>query len=236
MNHKSSGISHKRQPTNIRERFWRQQGFELIAGVDEVGVGAWAGPMVVAACILKYPRRLAGVRDSKELTAKKRAELYEKILSNSLTYAVAFVSSKIIDHRGLSVANHLAVNLAISRLNPRPDFILLDGRFTHGLKQSAEAIIDGDAKEVVIAAASIIAKVTRDRWMIKLARACPYYGFERHKGYGTEFHQHQLQKHGVSQWHRDSYAPIKKLILAANRDYLTAHPSRRPVRAFGRAY
>jgi ribonuclease HII len=194
-------------------------GSRLIAGLDEAGRGAIAGPVVAAAVILPLERpedlaRLAGVDDSKKLSVKKRDALYELIVELSLAYGIGSASAGEIDDHGIIAATMLAMRRATALLNPQPEFMLIDGRIR--LRKPAlpqRSIIRGDAKSQSIAAASILAKVTRDRLMQEEQRHYPAYGFGRHKGYCTEIHVQALSEHGPCPIHRYSFAPIRQTLL-----------------------
>ena len=198
---------------------WQTHGTSLIAGVDEAGRGAWAGPLVAAAVILPLPNEdapdqwqaledwLAGVNDSKLLTALAREKLFAK-LCQSVTYGVGIVSSLTIDYLGVGVANKLAWQKAIAALPVSPQFLLLDAFKLPEVSIPQKAIIKGDTISLSIAAASIIAKVTRDRLLHSLHEEFPLYGLTDHKGYGTARHAQALQEHGPCQIHRYSYAPV----------------------------
>ena len=191
------------------ERLLHQRNYKLIAGVDEAGRGPLAGPVVAAAVILPPDYRNRGIRDSKQLTALQRESLFIDIKNSALSYAVGVVSPKEIDKIGILNSTKLAMRQAIQKLDPRPDFILVDAVAINidGIPQMA--IIHGDAKVFSIAAASIIAKVSRDRLMIKYHREYPQYGFDQHMGYGTEIHLQAIRKHGPSPIHRMTFEPLK---------------------------
>lgn len=191
------------------EKNLRQRGYQLIAGIDEAGRGPLAGPVVAAAVILPTDYRNSEINDSKQLTALQRERLFVEIRNAALTYAVGIVSPKEIDEIGILNATKLSMRQAVLKLDPKPDFILIDAVAINvdGIPQMA--IIEGDAKVFSIAAASIIAKVSRDRLMVKYSRQFPLYGFEQHMGYGTEFHLEMLKKHGPSPIHRMSFSPLK---------------------------
>lgn len=183
---------------------------KLIAGVDEAGRGPLAGPVTVAAVILKNP--VEGLNDSKKLSEKKRNELEPLIKQNALCYAVVHVSVETIEEINILQASLLGMQQAVSALDIVPDEVLIDGNKCPKFTQPAQAIIGGDGKIAEISAASILAKNARDRLMIEMAKEFPQYGFEKHKGYGTKFHLAQLKLHGPCKHHRKSYAPIQKLL------------------------
>jgi ribonuclease HII len=189
-------------------------GISKIAGVDEAGRGACAGPLVVAAVILRDLNSpyLEEVRDSKELTPKKRETLFDVIVSESLVYSIIEIPSSEIDVIGLHRANLDGMRRAISALSINPNYILTDGYEIEGLPAPALAVWKGDQVALSISAASILAKVYRDRVMRDLDSKYPEYGFAAHKGYVTRSHQESLKKYGVSEVHRRSYANIAALI------------------------
>lgn len=199
------------------ERQLRREGYALVAGIDEVGRGAWAGPVVAAAVILPLGRpRLAaalrGVNDSKQLTARQRERLFDVIRSVALAVGVGGAGAGEVDRDGVAPATRAAMQRAVAMLAPQPEALLVDAvdlRAEAPLPQ--RAIIRGDALCLSIAAASIIAKVSRDRWMAALEARYPGYGFARHKGYGTAAHAAALARLGVCDLHRRSYAPIAAL-------------------------
>lgn len=187
-------------------QFWSPP--KLTAGIDEAGRGSFAGPLVAAAVILKPKQKLKGLNDSKKLTSKAREKLFKKITKNCISFGIGEVSNKFIDQNGLTKAVHEAYALAIKTLNPQPDFLLIDGIEKPRLNIPYETIIRGDGLIKEIMAASIIAKVTRDKIMIDLAKKYPKYGFEKHKGYGTRLHKKLLALHKPCQVHRMSYTPV----------------------------
>lgn len=189
-------------------------GIRSIAGVDEAGRGACAGPLVVAAVILKNPHHssLDGVKDSKALTAMQRETLYERILENALSYSIIEISPSEIDEVGLHKSNLEGMRRAISALTSEPEYILTDGYEIEGLSTPSLAVWKGDQVALSISAASILAKVFRDRVMENLDLKYPGYGLAAHKGYVTRVHQRALEKLGVSDIHRRSYANISALL------------------------
>lgn len=196
-----------------------ETGLFHIAGIDEAGRGALAGPVVAAAVILPLQdaaalARLTQVNDSKQLTARQRDRLYDLILEHALAYGIGQTPAAVIDEIGIIPATKQAMVTAVTRLAPPPDYLLVDGRIrlsTLNIRQ--QAIIRGDSLSLSIAAASILAKVTRDRLLVELDAHYPLYGFAQHKGYGTEFHRHALSQHGPCQQHRHSFAPIRQPLL-----------------------
>lgn len=183
-----------------------RQGFRLVAGVDEVGRGPLAGPILAAAVILPLNYKLPGLDDSKKLSPLKRERLYRQIKKQAIGIGLGSVSHKIIDDLGLTYANHLVMKRAVEALPIFPDFVLVDGRSTiSSLSVPQRAIIGGDGKCASIAAASIIAKVTRDRLMLAYHKKFPLYGFNKHKGYGTPEHLQKLSEYGPCAIHRYSF-------------------------------
>ncbi len=193
------------------ENQYYRQGFKVVAGLDEVGRGAWAGPLVAAAVILPRDLHIGKIFDSKALNHEQRAKLNSLIRARALSFGIGQSSVSEIEVQGLTAALLLAYRRALAQLDPKPDLVLLDGRRFKGLPIKHQAIIKGDCKAKSIAAASIIAKEYRDELMIKLAGRYPYYGFERHKGYGTERHRQALKEHGVLEVHRKNYNWVKQL-------------------------
>lgn len=187
----------------------------LVCGVDEAGRGPLAGNVVAAAVILNPDKPIVGLNDSKKLSEKKREQLFELIVDNSLAYAIAEASVAEIDELNILQASLLAMKRAINALNITPDKALIDGNKTPPrLTVAAEAIVGGDALIAEISAASILAKVTRDRQLIELDSFYPQYGFAKHKGYGTKLHLEAIAKYGVINGiHRTSFAPIRKVNL-----------------------
>lgn len=181
------------------------EGFELICGVDEAGRGPLAGPVCAAAVILPRGIEIAGLDDSKKLTDKKREALYDVIRENAITYGIAFASVEEIESINILNAAMLAMNRAIEKLAPQPQLALIDGNRNSEINIPSRCVIKGDAKCADIAAASILAKVTRDRYMLEMAEKYPEYHFEKHKGYGTKLHYEALREHGPSEIHRPSF-------------------------------
>ena len=192
------------------EREYFKRGFRLVAGVDEVGRGPLAGPVVAAAVILplEEEKRILGINDSKKLSAKKREALSEQIKEVALCYAIEEVSEAIIDQINILQATRLAMKRAIEKLSPLPDFVLTDGNMTLDIALPQESIVKGDAKVASIGAASILAKVYRDALMEKYAEEFPYYGFARNAGYGTKEHIDAIKERGICKIHRRTF--VKK--------------------------
>lgn len=186
----------------------------VVCGVDEAGRGPWAGPVVAAAVILDRERIANGINDSKKLSSIKRSQLNNLILESAET-AVGIATVEEIDRLNILQATMLAMCRAVEGLPSAPELALVDGNKSPPLSCRTLTIVKGDAKSLSIAAASIVAKVTRDRLMAELAEQYPGYGFERHAGYGTPEHQRALAELGVTPHHRRSYAPIRKLLEAA---------------------
>ncbi len=184
----------------------------LVAGVDEAGRGPLAGPVVAAAVILDDLNPIAGLNDSKKLTALKRERLYDEIRAKALCCAVAEASVEEIDRLNILQATMLAMQRAVQGLRLKPSKVLVDGNRLPVLSVLAEAIVGGDAKVQAISAASILAKVTRDRWCHELDQRYPQYGFSAHKGYGTAEHLQALQRHGACPEHRKSFAPVAQAL------------------------
>ncbi|MBD3670714.1 MAG: ribonuclease HII [Gammaproteobacteria bacterium] len=184
----------------------------LVAGVDEVGRGPLAGPVVAAAVILDPSRPIAGLTDSKKLTERRREALYEEIQAKALAWAIGRAEVGEIDRINILQASLLAMSRAVEGLEPAPQHALVDGNKIPTLPCSAEAIIKGDLTEPCISAASILAKVTRDREMVEMDSRYPGYGLASHKGYPSKQHLLALEELGVSQIHRRSFAPVKKLL------------------------
>ena len=196
------------------ERRLARAGYARIAGLDEVGRGCWAGPLVAAAVILprctpRLVRRLAGLRDSKQLSPARRERLFDVLRDVAVSIGVGLVSAATLDLLGLSAAGQLALERATRELVGPPDYLLIDAFRVPSLACPQEAIVFGDALCLSIAAASIIAKVERDRLLDELGSRYPAYGFERNKGYGTPEHARALVEHGPTPEHRVSYAPVR---------------------------
>ncbi len=199
------------------ERVLWQQQITRVAGVDEAGRGPLAGPVVAATAILPprwaecgLPAELAGLNDSKQLTESQRERYFEFLTRCAeIEFAVASVDADVIDEINILQATHRAMNEALAQLNPLPPHALVDGRPVKTLRVPQTAIVKGDARSYSIAAASVLAKVTRDRQMREYARQFPEYGFEAHKGYGTAKHLAAIAKHGACLIHRKTFAPLK---------------------------
>ncbi len=178
------------------------EGYQLICGVDEAGRGPLAGPVCAAAVILPANIEIPGLNDSKKLTDKKRRELFPIICEKAVAYGIAFADHKEIDEINILQATYLAMDRAIAQLTVKPDFALIDGNRAKDFGLPLETIVGGDGRSASIAAASVLAKVTRDDFMLKMAESYPEYGFDIHKGYGTKAHYAALTAHGPSAIHR----------------------------------
>lgn len=187
----------------------KEQGFIYIAGVDEAGRGPLAGPIVSSAVVLYS--EVPGIDDSKKLTERKREELFDILMSGKHDIGIAVISNKIIDEIGIQSANIRAMTEAVSRLKNKPDLLLVDGYEIKGFPCPAWKIIKGDQRSISIGAASIIAKVTRDRIMKEFDKKYPEYRFAKHKGYGTKEHLLAIERFGPSPIHRLSFAPLNQM-------------------------
>jgi ribonuclease HII len=197
------------------ENALRARGFSLIAGIDEAGRGPLAGPVVAAAVILPVDFHHEVLRDSKQLTARQRERLFEELTARAdIARVVAIVSSEEIDRLNILRATHLAMQRAAEQLAPSPGHVLIDGLPVRGFPIAQTALIKGDALSFSIAAASVLAKVTRDRLMLDYDREYPQYGFAQHKGYGTALHLARLRQHGPCPIHRRSFSPVQQALLA----------------------
>ncbi len=193
----------------ILEKEISEEGFALLCGVDEAGRGPLAGPVCAAACILPFGLDIPGLNDSKKLSEKKREELYGLITREAVSYGIALATVEEIEERNILGATYLAMNRALSQLAPRPEMALIDGNRKEGITFPCRCIVKGDARCADIAAASVLAKVTRDRYMLEMAEKYPEYGFEKHKGYGTALHYSALRQYGPCEIHRMSF--LKKM-------------------------
>ncbi len=181
-------------------------GFSCICGVDEAGRGPLAGPVCAAAVILPEGAVIEGLDDSKKLTEKKREKLYDIIKETAVAYSVAYGTLEEIETVNILEATYLAMNRAIEGLNVKPDFALIDGnRVPRGIKIPCETVVKGDSKSMSIAAASVLAKVTRDRLMLEYDKKYPEYNFKKHKGYGTKEHTELIKQYGPCEIHRLSF-------------------------------
>jgi ribonuclease HII len=194
------------------EKFWQSQGVSLIAGIDEAGRGPLAGPVVAAAVILPETFDLPGLTDSKKLSAKKREQLFKPIRRQALAVGVGFVHAEEIDEINILQATIKAMCLAVARLQLQPQQLLIDGITPLPLSLSQQTIIKGDSRSLSIAAASVIAKVVRDRMMVVYDRHYPQYGFAGHKGYGSAKHRALIVEHGPCPLHRKSFACVREYV------------------------
>lgn len=205
----------KQSPTLEEEMALFQQGYSFVAGLDEVGRGCLAGPVVAGAVILPRVENVLelfdGVNDSKQLSAATRERLYDQIMQYALAVGIGIGSVEIIDERNILQATKYAMGLALKQLSPAPTALLLDAIYLPKVPLPQRSIIKGDARCLSIAAASIIAKVTRDRMMVELHKEYPVYGFQQHKGYGTPAHLTALREHGATPHHRRSFSPVSEL-------------------------
>ena len=182
------------------------EGYNIVCGADEAGRGPLAGPVCAAAVILPDGVEIEGLNDSKKLSEKKREALYSVITEKALSYAVAYGTLEEIEEFNILNATYLAMNRAIEGLSVKADFALIDGnRVPKDIKIPCETVVKGDGKSASIAAASILAKVTRDRLLLEYDKKYPQYNFKKHKGYGTKEHYEAIEKYGVSEVHRLSF-------------------------------
>lgn len=193
----------------VFEEKYRAEGYTCICGVDEAGRGPLAGPVCAAAVILPFGIEIPGLNDSKKLTDKKRRELFPVICENAVAYGIAFADHEEIDEINILQATYLAMERAINQLSVKADFALIDGNRAKDFGVPVETVVGGDGRSASIAAASILAKVTRDDYMLQMAETYPGYGFEIHKGYGTKAHYAALAEHGPCPIHRMTF--LKKL-------------------------
>ena len=181
------------------------EGIALLCGVDEAGRGPLAGPVCAAAVILPQNCEIEGLNDSKKLTEKKREALFDVICAAAVSYGIAFATAEEIEEYNILSATFMAMNRAIAMLDPAPELALIDGNRNTGIQIPSRCVIGGDGKCADIAAASVLAKVTRDRYMLQMAELYPQYGFEKHKGYGTKAHYDAIRAYGPSPIHRPSF-------------------------------
>ena len=203
--------SAKSSPPEQARLPWHAPG--LVAGVDEAGRGPLAGPVVAAAVILDDLHPIAGLADSKKLTAARREALFDEIRARALCFSIAEASVEEIDRLNILQATLLAMRRAVLGLRLKPKMVLVDGNRLPKLDIPAEAIVKGDALVPAISAASILAKVHRDRWCVQVDEQYPQYGFAGHKGYGTAVHMAALREHGACIHHRRSFAPVAKVLV-----------------------
>ena len=190
------------------------EGYTTVCGIDEAGRGPLCGPVCAAAVILPVDCEIEGINDSKKLSEKKREKLYDEIISKAVCYAVSMVPADVIDEINILQATFLAMRNAVSGLSVQPDIALIDGNQKPGLTIEERTIVEGDAKSISIAAASILAKVTRDRYMLEADTKYPEYKFAQHKGYGTKLHYEMLAEYGLCPEHRRTF--LKKILGDGN--------------------
>lgn len=183
----------------------KAKGYKAVCGVDEAGRGPLAGPVFAAAVILPENCEIEGLNDSKKLSEKKREALFDVIKEKAISYSVASIDEKIIDEINILQATYLAMKTAVEGLDVPADYALIDGNRMPPLSIDGETVVKGDAKSMSIAAASILAKVSRDRFMLEIDKKYPQYQFSKHKGYGTKLHYEMLAEYGVSDCHRLSF-------------------------------
>ena len=196
------------------EKLAIEKGFKTICGIDEAGRGPLAGPVYAAAVILPIDLEIDGINDSKKLTEKKREVLFDIICEKAISYSIGIATEEEIDEINILKATFLAMRRAVDGLSVKPDYALIDGNQHPVLSIPDETIVKGDGKSMSIAAASILAKVSRDRFMLHIAEKYPEYCFEKHKGYGTKLHYEMIEKYGVSPVHRRSF--LKKILGDSN--------------------
>ncbi len=195
------------------EKAYWSQGNKYILGLDEAGRGCWAGPLVVAGCILPMNYKNDEINDSKKLSAKKRERLFEEIIKSAVAYDIEFISPIDVDKLNPKQATISGMNDVYHNIKISPNVVFVDAEKLPNIKVKTESIIKGDSKSISIAAASILAKVARDRYMISIAYKYPEYNFDVNKGYGTINHLKALKKYGpIQKFHRFSYRPIKEVI------------------------
>ena len=187
-----------------------ENGFKIICGIDEAGRGPLAGPVYAAAVILPMGLEINGLNDSKKLSEKKREQLFDVICEKAIAYSIGIATEQEIDDINILNATFLAMRRAVNGLAIKPDYALIDGNQHPGLSIPDETVVKGDGKSMSIAAASILAKVSRDRFMLELSKKYPEYCFEKHKGYGTKLHYEMIEKYGVAPIHRRSF--LKKVL------------------------
>ena len=192
------------------EKLAIEKGNNIICGIDEAGRGPLAGPVYAAAVILPLDLEIEGLNDSKKLTEKKREALFDVICEKAISYSIGIATESEIDEINILNATFLAMRRAVDGLSVKPDYALIDGNQHPGLAIADETVVKGDGKSMSIAAASILAKVSRDRFMLEIAKNYPEYCFEKHKGYGTKLHYEMIEKYGVSPVHRRSF--LKKIL------------------------
>ncbi len=207
----------RRSALSVYEKRAREKGYVAIAGVDEAGRGPLAGPVVAAACILPQDFWHEEIDDSKKLTPQQRFTLYQCLTADpEIVWGVGVVDAIVIDQINILQATFQAMLIAVSQLKKRPDFILVDGNQLPAFDIPAEPIVSGDSRSVSIAAASIVAKYTRDQIMIQYHACWPQYGFDAHKGYGTPQHLLAIDRHGACPIHRTTFEPLRKYLFSGS--------------------
>ncbi len=196
------------------ENLLKEQGYKYIAGVDEAGRGPLCGPVVVASIILKDDIKIEGINDSKKLSEKKRELIFGKLIKEAVSYNIQIIDVEEIEKLNILGATKLGMKKAVENLEVKPDYVLVDGNQKIDIQTKFETVVSGDAKSLSIAAASILAKVTRDRLLLQMDEKYPEYGFKKHKGYGTKAHVEAILKYGITSIHRPSFC---KKILEKNK-------------------
>ncbi len=194
------------------DNIYQDKGFECICGIDEAGRGPWAGAVYCAAVILPLNHNIIGLNDSKQLSESERDRLFDEIINKAVAYSVMAISNKQIDKTNILKATKQGMQKAVKTLEKQPDILLIDATNINIPEIPQVNLIKGDARSESIAAASILAKVSRDKYMKKLDKKYPEYGFADHKGYGTKQHQEALKKHGPCEIHRYSFKPVKEML------------------------
>lgn len=196
------------------EKELSNEGYKYIGGVDEVGRGPLNGPVVTACCVLPSDFKLDGLTDSKKLTEKKREQFYDYIVNNCIAYGIGECSPEEIDKYNILEATKIAMGRAIDKVKEqiKLDFVIVDGNMKMNLDLPYKSIVKGDSKSISISAASVLAKVTRDRMLIELDKKYPMYGYAKHKGYPTKAHLEAIKKYGLIDGYRKSYGPVKEII------------------------
>jgi len=207
------------QAMDFFEKRFMGQGFRKIAGIDEAGRGPLAGPVVAAAVILPLATFQEKVQDSKKVLPKRREFLFERILQEAIAIGTGIVEAEEIDQLNIGKATQKAMAMAVQKLNPQPDLILIDGIVPVPVPLSQRTIVKGDSLSVSIAAASIVAKVTRDRIMMAYHEKYPEYNFAMHKGYGTREHQKTIQRYGCCEYHRKTFKGVKEFLAPVRSDH-----------------
>ncbi|HLN65459.1 MAG TPA: ribonuclease HII [Symbiobacteriaceae bacterium] len=212
---------HRRERDRISRMFSYERqvwamGYKLVAGLDEVGRGPLAGPVVAAAVILPEELVLPGIEECRRLSGKRRQELYEQIQASALAIGVGMVHPEGIDEANVMMATYKAMVKAVGALSVTPDYLLIDSLHLPGVAQSQAPIAGGDGQSCSIAAASVVAKVTRDNYMVEMDKLYPQYGFASHKGYGTLEHREALEKHGPCPIHRKSYGSVREIMTLSS--------------------